>query len=161
MHGLLLLAQIPCVLRIPELLAEPWFKYLALPVVGLLGGALIKSLYRRDDREWTKEDFAWGPDLVTSACVMMLLLTADRSARYIHFISSSAVDKDKMLEGLAQIFNPLFMCVGNVVALILLTVWIRRKGWQDKDQLFIGYGIVGPWVVGLLLVTVSFYFGVL
>ena len=34
MHGLILLAQIPFVLRIPELLAEPWFKYLLLPVCG-------------------------------------------------------------------------------------------------------------------------------
>jgi hypothetical protein len=39
MHGLILLAQIPFVLRIPELLAEPWFKYLLLPVCGLLAGA--------------------------------------------------------------------------------------------------------------------------
>src|SRR5258708_1713283 len=73
MHGLILLAQIPFVLRIPELLAEPWFKYLLLPVCGLLAGAVVKGLYRKDDREWTKENFAWEPDLITSACVMMLL----------------------------------------------------------------------------------------
>ena len=42
MHGLILLAQIPFVLRIPELLAEPWFKYLLLPVCGLLAGAVVK-----------------------------------------------------------------------------------------------------------------------
>ena len=42
MHGLILLAQIPFVLRIPELLAKPWFKYLLLPVCGLLAGAVVK-----------------------------------------------------------------------------------------------------------------------
>jgi hypothetical protein len=161
MHGLVLLAQIPFVLRIPELLAEPWFKYLLLPVCGLLAGAVVKSLYRKDDREWAKEDFAWGPDLVTSACVMMLLLTADRSVRYVNLVASSPVDKEKMLQGLAEIFGPFFVCLMNVAILILLTLWIRRRGWQDKDQLLIGYGIVGPWVVGLLSVGLSFYFGVL
>ena len=79
MHGLILLAQIPFVLRIPELLAEPWFKYLLLPVCGLLAGAVVKGLYRKDDREWAKEDFAWGPDLVTSACVMSLSCFISRS----------------------------------------------------------------------------------
>ena len=49
MHGLILLAQIPFVLRIPELLAEPWFKYLLLPVCGLLAGAVVKGLYRKDE----------------------------------------------------------------------------------------------------------------
>ena len=44
MHGLILLAQIPFVLRIPELLADPWFKYLLLPVCGLLAGARPRSL---------------------------------------------------------------------------------------------------------------------
>jgi hypothetical protein len=53
-------AQTPFVLRIPELLAEPWFKYLLLPVCGLLAGA-VKGLYRKDDREWAKEDLPWGP----------------------------------------------------------------------------------------------------
>ena len=79
MHGLILLAQIPFVLRIPELLAEPWFKYLLLPVCGLLAGAVVKGLYRKDDREWAKEDFAWRPDLVTSACVMSLSCFISRS----------------------------------------------------------------------------------
>lgn len=65
MHGLILLAQIPFVLRIPELLAEPWFKYLLLPVCGLLAGAVVKGLYRKDDREWAKEDFAWGNGAAT------------------------------------------------------------------------------------------------
>ena len=121
--------------------------------------ALI-SLYRRDEREWVKEDFAWGPDLVTSACVMMLLLTADRSVRYAGLLSSSS-DKQKMLEGLAQVVGPFLACLGNVAVLVLLTLWIRRNGWKDKDQLFIGYGIVGPLFVGLLSVGLSFYFGVL
>ena len=59
MHVLILLAQIHFVLMIPELLAEPWFKYLLLPVYGLLAGAVVNGLYRKDDREWAKEDFAW------------------------------------------------------------------------------------------------------
>ena len=65
MHGLILLAQIPFVLRIPELLAEPWFKYLLLPVCGLLAGPWSKVLCK-DDREWAKEDIAWDSEAATA-----------------------------------------------------------------------------------------------
>ena len=66
MHGLILLAQIPFVLGIP-VLAEPWFKYLPLPVCGLLAGAVVKGLYRKDDREWARKTLPGGPTWLLSA----------------------------------------------------------------------------------------------
>src|SRR6266850_4589020 len=51
--------------------------------------------------------------------------TADRSVRYVNLAASSSVDKEKMLQGLAQIFGPFFVFLMNVAVLILLTLWIR------------------------------------
>ena len=66
-----------------------------------------------------------------------------------------------MLQGLAQIFGPFFVFLMNVAVLILLTPWIRRSGWQNKDQLSVANGFVAPWIVGLFAVGASFYFAVL
>jgi hypothetical protein len=118
-------------------------------------------LYRSDQRPWTKEDCAWVPDLVTAACLMMLLLAADRSAHFLATIGSGSRDTATLLANLARIGSPLAMFVADGLLLILLTLWIRKVGWQDPDHLSVSKGFVVPWVVGLFAVGASFYFGVL
>lgn len=157
----LILAQIGFVLEIPKIMGEPWFKYLLLPVVGLLAGAAVKSFYRSDQQEWAKEDFAWGPDLMTSSCLMMLLLAADRSAQHIAMVQSSSPDRLALINSIASIASPIVVFIVNLVLLALLTIWIRRKGWENPDHLYLLRGFIVPWLVGLLCVGASFYLGVM
>jgi len=49
----------------------------------------------------------------------------------------------------------------NGAVLVLLTLWIRRKGWQNKDKLFLASGFIAPWIVNVAAVGMSFSLAVL
>jgi hypothetical protein len=89
------------------------------------------------------------------------LLTADRSAAYVQMLGNSSRNHETMLVGLARVLAPFFVSLMNIALLVLLSLWIRRKGWQSKDHLSPISGFVIPWIVGLLTVGGSFYLAVL
>jgi hypothetical protein len=144
------------------IMEESWFKYGLLPVGTLVAGAVVKSLCRSHEKQWSKEDFAWGPLLVTSACLMMLLVMADRSHDLLHTLSEPYWLRDHYLpERMSKVASAASVFCVDLGVLILLTIWIRKKGWEEPDRLHSWKGFFGPWLVGLLCVELSFIYGVL
>ena len=67
MHGLILLAQIPFVLRIPELLAEPGLNICCFLFTVCWPAPWSKVFIAKTIVNGPRKTLPWGPDLVTSA----------------------------------------------------------------------------------------------
>lgn len=134
-----------------EFLASAEFRYGVFPILSIGLGVWVKYVSRNDRYAvFKKEDLAVGLELILSAWLIFIILTADRARSLVTTLQATTVDSTKA----AALSNKLAMA-GWINLALLLALWgistlVRKLGWSSETELRPVLGIALPLVMGAL-----------
>lgn len=164
--------------QVLEFLAGSLFRYFLFPLLSVVAGVALKFVSRNDQyATFTKEDFAVGLELLLTACLLYIGLTAERvvtlrkaeqelsEAREASLLvnqaeSSSDVAKNYLSEQVNELtaqtqtlFDQILFAF-LVVLLLVVGLWsastvVRKWGWRSQTEMKPLFGIAVPIMLGL------------
>ncbi len=153
-----------------EFLASTLFRYLLFPIGSALLGIFVKVFTRNDKyTAFKKEDLAVGLQLMTSGCLMYVLMTTDRALQLtkLHNQLNDAMKVPANLNTpvIAELQNNIvklsneMATSGGLIAMMFLGLWamssiVRKWGWKSESENYPFIGIALPLVSGVLFLLV-------
>lgn len=125
-------------------LSNNYVKFFAIPLLTTLLAVFVKMVSRNDkDVFIKKEDFAIGLDISVTALLLLLTDT-------LNYASRLATEKDAIrMHDTEKLISVSWLMVIFVVGLWGMSTLIRKKGWNNPDEMHWGYGIIVPNIFGL------------
>jgi len=133
-----------------KILASPYFKYFIVPLFAVGFSVFLKTVSRNDQyTAFKKEDLAIGLEIAVAALIIYITYCVTMADQIVSLINSG------LNPGLLGSLKGKFLVVPWVLTAFVLGIWgmstlVRRLGWKDQDSLNIFFGIVLPFIYGLL-----------
>jgi hypothetical protein len=162
-----------------DVLGSTRFLYFAFPLLSAFAGVGLKYVSRNDQySSFTKEDMAVGLDLILTASLLYVALTADRvlaltttknsladarealsKMRSKEPTNEAAKDylqhQETMLSQQAQDISQQLSLAFLIVLLLVVALWsvstlVRKRGWKSNTEMHPVYGIAIPLLIGVM-----------
>ena len=135
-------------------LESEWFQVVGITLITVFLGVFIKFSSRNDKHNPKLiEDVAIGFELMTTSIVLLLTYLGKKQVMCTEDVMELYVRADIHRE-MAVVFFGVCMCI---LFLIPGFTIVRKYGWQGKNKLNFGIGIVYQNIVGLIyLITALF-----
>jgi hypothetical protein len=152
-----------------DLLASTYFRYLLFPVGSALLGIFVKVFTRNDKyTSFKKEDLAVGLQLMTTGCLMYVLLTTDRALQLTKLnkqlnqaINTSPPNQtavSQLQAGIVVLSSEMtksaFLITMMFIGLWAISSIVRKWGWKSETENDPVIGIALPLVFGVLFLLV-------
>lgn len=131
-------------------LITPYFKYFIVPLFIVGFNIFLKFVSRNDQHAaFKKEDLSVGLQIAVTAFILYITYAGTMAERII------SLSKDATNPDLLNILRTRFMMVPWIITAFLLGLWgistlVRKLGWKDQDNLTVFFGIVIPFIYGML-----------
>jgi len=153
-----------------DVLASTYFRYLFFPIGSVLLGIFVKVFTRNDKYStFKKEDLAVGLQLMTTGCLMYVLLTTDRALQLTKLNNqlNEAINNPSPLNqsavvnlqaNIALLSSEMAKSAG-LITIMFIGLWavssiVRKWGWKSETENHPLFGIALPLVFGVLFLVV-------
>jgi hypothetical protein len=138
------------------LITEPFYCNFLLTLITSLISIFVKYSSKNDiHKAFKKEDLAIGFELSIAAIFLLLMETSKLFVVYLKYERGASEVPNGVYQ---KIIAMPFILLGMVFLLWILSTIVRKIGWNDEDDLSIGFGIILPNLIGVisLIVAVTF-----
>lgn len=157
-------------IRFEEILTSSSFRYFLFPLGSAFLGVFVKHASRNDQySKFRKEDLAVGLQLMLTACLMVVVVTTDRSVALVkantaltQILSSQPVNQSAAIELQKEVqhISSQLTSAGWWITIMFFGLWsmctiVRQWGWKSETEMTAIVGIALPLAFGILcLITV-------
>ncbi len=133
-----------------NLMTTPFFKNFIVPLFAVCFSVFLKTVSRNDQHTaFKKEDLAVGLELSVTALLIYITYCVTMADKII------SLSKDGSNQAFLNTLKTKFIMVPWILTAFLLGLWgmstlVRKLGWKDQDSLNTAFGIVIPFIYGLL-----------
>ncbi len=133
-----------------SIIASTYFKYFIVPLFAVGFSVFLKTVSRNDQHTaFKKEDLAIGLEIAVTALIIYITYCATLADKIV------CLSKDGSSPLLLSSFKAKFVIVPWVLTAFIIGIWgistlVRKFGWKDQDNLNIIFGIMIPFIYGLL-----------
>jgi hypothetical protein len=133
------------------------FEFLVLPLMAAALGVFVKMVSRNDTHaSFAKEDVAVGLDLALTAMVTLLIYSIKLARMVVDAPKDPAVSADLQ----RRMIEYPWLVAALVFGLWGVSTVVRKLGWEERDKLRWGAGIIFPLLYGFVsLVAVVSWIG--
>lgn len=125
-----------------EILSNPHFTQVAIPLVAVGASIFLKFVSRNDSHAgFKKEDLAVGLDLSVTALLLFMTISSGLA------IQVSASPENEAL--IAKVATVPWILAAFIVGIWAVSTIVRKLGWKKQDDLHGIWGIVVPDAFGL------------
>lgn len=120
---------------------EPYFLHFIIPLLVVFLSVYLKISSKHDRLPtFQKSDFTVGFDIIITAFVIFIMSWVD-TYRALKIQYSPQLD--------AKLTTVPLVLVGFFIVILTVQMIVRKRGWNDDDEVNIFYGIVIPTLFGL------------
>lgn len=138
----------------PDFLTSTYFKFFFVPLIAVALNLFVKINSRNDRHNpFSKEDAAVGPQLAVTAIVTFIIQTitsANNASTSAQATSANTVDLQNKIIALQNQFI-VSLCIVFLLTMLLgvISLVIRKYGWEAENKLTWICGVIIPFVYGL------------
>lgn len=132
------------------------FRYFVVPLLTVLLSVFVKTASRNDQyKGFKKEDLAVGLQMALASLIALIAYTASISGQFLgsHSVGSGTVDSAIPSAADKLVASP-WLIASFAIGLWGVSTLVRKMGWKNEDELAWGFGIVFPFVYGVLTLLV-------
>ena len=137
-------------------LTSETFRYFVVPLVTVLLSVFVKTASRNDQyKGFKKEDLAVGLEIALASLIALITQTASVSGQLLRFDTNTGGTGQPTIYPVAdkQIASP-WLIASFAIGLWGISTLVRKVGWKNEDELTWWFGIVFPFVYGVLTLLV-------
>ena len=128
-----------------DIFLNPYIKYFVVTIFATVLSIFVKATSRNDRYNIfiKKDDFAVGIEFSVTALILLV-------TEYTSILSNPTIDSTSNDKIVALPLMLLFLFIG----LFSISTLIRKKGWQNQDELKWSTGIIIPGLYGLITLII-------